>query len=78
MTNHTRFEEDRNRTINDYYRMNLDSTAKGKMVGTYHAYLENTPGSRKALNELLTKKHVKGLDDKVTPVEEEQKKVEAQ
>jgi hypothetical protein len=59
LTNHTRFEEDRNRTINDYYRMNLDSTAeKEKMKDAYHAYLENTPGSKKALQELLSRKHV--------------------
>ena len=69
LTNHTRFEEDRNRTINDYYRMNLDTTAeKEKMKDVYHAYLENTPGSKKALHELLTKKHLIGIkDDK--PVE---------
>lgn len=68
LTNHTRFEEDRNRTINDYYRMNLDTTAeKEKMKDAYHAYLENTPGSKKALHELLTKKHLIGLDGKVEP-----------
>lgn len=51
-----RFEEDRNRTINDYYRMNLDQTAESlHMTGAYHAYLENTPGSKKALEELLKK-----------------------
>lgn len=52
-----RFEEDRNRTINDYYRMSLDQTSESlSMSGAYHAYLENTPGSKKALEELLTKK----------------------
>jgi hypothetical protein len=54
--NNNRFEEDRNRTINDYYRMNLDKNSKDqKMTSVYHAYLENTPGSKKALEELLTK-----------------------
>lgn len=56
MSNSTRFEEDRNRTINDYYRMNLDQTAeKERMADAYHAYLENSPGSKKALKELLSK-----------------------
>jgi hypothetical protein len=37
--------------------MNLYKTAeKEKMVKAYHAYLENTPGSKKALEELLNKK----------------------
>ena len=74
LTNHTRFEEDRNRTINDYYRMNLDTTAeKDKMKDAYHAYLENTPGSKKALHELLTKKHLVGLDGKVVEAKEDHK-----
>ncbi len=48
--------------------MNLDTTAeKDKMKDAYHAYLENTPGSKKALHELLTKKHLIGLDGKVEP-----------
>lgn len=52
--NKARFEEDRNRTINDYYRMNLDVTAQNQhMSGAYNAYLKNTPGSKKALEELL-------------------------
>lgn len=52
--NKARFEEDRNRTINDYYRMNLDVTAQNHhMSGAYNAYLKNTPGSKKALEELL-------------------------
>merc|ERR1719468_620767 len=57
LKNKLRFEEDRNRTINDYYRMNLDQTSESlHMTGAYHAYLENTPGSKKALEELLLKK----------------------
>ncbi len=37
LKNRTRFEEDRNKTINDYYRMNLDQTAqKSGMAGAYH------------------------------------------
>lgn len=49
-----RFEEDRNRTINDYYRMNLDQTVDSEtMTRAYNAYLQNTPGSKKALAELL-------------------------
>ena len=40
--------------------MNLDQTAeKEKMIEAYHAYLENTAGSKKALKELLTKHHFK-------------------
>ena len=36
--------------------MNLDQTADNqKMANAYRAYLENTPGSKKALEELLTK-----------------------
>lgn len=54
--NKARFEEDRNRTINDYYRMNLDQTSESlHMSGAYNAYLKNTPGSKKALEELLAK-----------------------
>jgi hypothetical protein len=57
LKNKTRYEEDRTRTINDYYRMNLDRTVEnGNMASAYHAYLENTPGSKKALQELLDKK----------------------
>ena len=33
--------------------MNLDASDKQKMGKAYHAYLENTPGSKKALQELL-------------------------
>ncbi len=37
LKNRTRFEEDRNKTINDYYRMNLDQTVeKSGMTGAYH------------------------------------------
>jgi hypothetical protein len=40
--------------------MNLDQTAeKEKMIEAYHAYLENTAGSKKALKELLSKKNIK-------------------
>jgi hypothetical protein len=36
--------------------MNLDQVAdKEKMTSAYKAYLENTPGSKKALEELLEK-----------------------
>lgn len=57
LTNKTRFEEDRNRTINDYYRMNLDQTVDNEtMMRAYEAYLSNTPGSKKALEELLNKR----------------------
>lgn len=55
--------------------MNLDSTAeKEKMIDAYHAYLENTPGSKKALHELLTKKHLIGLKTELpSPKAEESK-----
>lgn len=37
LKNRSRYEEDRNRTINDYYRMNLDQTSESlKMTGAYH------------------------------------------
>ncbi|CAF0790077.1 unnamed protein product [Brachionus calyciflorus] len=50
----TRFEEDRKRTINDYFRMRLNETADREgMTKAYHAYLENSAGSKKALEELL-------------------------
>ena len=63
--------------------MNLDTTAeKEKMIDAYHAYLENTPGSKKALHELLTKKHLIGLKTESPPspkpkVEEPKPKAEA-
>ena len=58
LKNRTRFEEDRNRTINDFYRMNLDETAEnGQMKMAYHTYLGNTPGSKRALEELLITKN---------------------
>jgi hypothetical protein len=72
LTNKNRFDEDRNRTINDYYRMRLDQTAeKEKMIEAYHAYLENTPGSKKALEELL--KNNKTLKLELVPMDEESK-----
>lgn len=55
LNNRNRIAEDRSRTINDYYRMNLDQTAeKTKMIEAYRAYLENTAGSKQALKELLS------------------------
>ena len=37
LRNKARFDEDRNKTINDFYRMNLDQTAeKSAMTGAYH------------------------------------------
>ena len=56
--------------------MNLDTTAeKEKMKDAYHAYLENTPGSKKALQELLTKKHLIGIKDGKTKTEPPPKEV---
>ena len=61
LKNRTRFEEDRNRTINDFYRMNLDDTMEnGQMKQVYRTYLGNTPGSKKALEELLNKNSENG------------------
>lgn len=55
LNDRNRIAEDRSRTINDYYRMNLDQTAeKTKMIDAYRAYLENTAGSKQALKELLS------------------------
>ena len=36
--------------------MGLDQATDRRMRDTYHAYLENTPGSKKALSQILTKK----------------------
>ena len=56
MKNKNRVEEDRNRTINDYYRMNLDQSASNdKTWDCFRAYLENTPGSKKAIKEIIEK-----------------------
>jgi len=53
--NHERFEQDRNRTIKDYYRLNLDKIENEKMVQACNAYMKNTPGSRKAIEDLINK-----------------------
>ncbi len=48
--------EDKTRTVNDYYRMRLDHfhpLSMHHMKQVYHAYLDNTVGSKKALKELL-------------------------
>lgn len=54
----TQVEKDYRRTRNDLYRMQLDNVAgyregnRDNMVRVYHSYLENTPGSKKALREV--------------------------
>ena len=53
--NQERFEQDRNRTIKDYYRLNLDKIENEKMVQACNAYMKNTPGSRKAIEDLINK-----------------------
>ena len=51
-------EKDYQRTHNDLYRMQLDNvdayhkSNRENMLRVYHSYLENTPGSKKALREL--------------------------
>ncbi|CAF1409527.1 unnamed protein product [Adineta ricciae] len=51
-------EKDYQRTHNDLYRMQLDNvdayhkSNRDNMLRVYHSYLENTPGSKKALREL--------------------------
>ena len=48
--------EDKTRTVNDFYRMRLDHfhpLSMDHMKQVYHAYLDNTVGSKKALKELL-------------------------
>jgi hypothetical protein len=51
-------QKDYQRTRNDLYRMQLDQVHRyheinrNNMLRAYHAYLENTPGSKKALQEL--------------------------
>jgi hypothetical protein len=51
-------EKDYKRTRDDFYRMQLDNVAgyhetnRENMIRAYHSYLENTPGSKKALRDL--------------------------
>jgi hypothetical protein len=53
--------------------MNLDQTAeKEKMIEAYHAYLENTEGSKKALKELLSKHHFKNSNQSVDSKKEDE------
>ena len=59
LSSQTRFEDDRQRTINDYFRMGLDKGVGKGMMDACHAYLENTPGSKKAIKEILSKKKIK-------------------
>ncbi|CAF3476945.1 unnamed protein product [Rotaria sp. Silwood1] len=55
---HTQMEKDYKRTHDDLYRMQLDDmdsyheSNRDNMLHVYHSYLENTPGSKKALREL--------------------------
>jgi hypothetical protein len=52
--------------------MNLDQTAeKEKMIEAYHAYLENTTGSKKALKELLSKKYFKNSNQCINSKQED-------
>lgn len=52
-------EEDYKRTKQDFYRMELDRMEdyhpinRGNMRAAYFAYLQNTPGSKKALYECV-------------------------
>lgn len=58
-----KLDSDYKRTRNDFYRMDLDRldeihpTNRQHMRKAYFAYLQNTPGSKKAINEC-----VKGLN----------------
>lgn len=51
-------QQDYKRTHDDLYRMQLDDlesyheSNRDNMLRVYHSYLENTPGSKKALQEL--------------------------
>ncbi len=51
-------EKDYKRTRDDFYRMQLDNvidyheTNRDNMIRVYHSYLENTPGSKKAVHDL--------------------------
>ena len=51
-------DKEYHRTRDDFYRMQLDNavgsseTKRGNMIRTYRSYLQNTPGSRKALRDL--------------------------
>ncbi|CAF0897839.1 unnamed protein product [Rotaria sordida] len=55
---HNQMEKDYKRTHDDLYRMQLDDldsyheSNRDNMLRIYHSYLENTPGSKKALREL--------------------------
>lgn len=58
---HTQRDKDYQRTRDDFYRMELDNlegyheSNRENMLRTYHSYLENTPGSKKALRELCAR-----------------------
>ncbi|UJR35880.1 hypothetical protein I4U23_028623 [Adineta vaga] len=67
----TQKEKDYKRTHDDLYRMQLDNldayheTNRENMLRVYHSYLENTPGSKKALRELcgqISPKNTKSND----------------
>jgi hypothetical protein len=59
LSSQTRFEEDKQRTIVDYFRMGLDKGLDKGMVDATYAYMQNTPGSKKALKEIFSKKKLK-------------------
>ncbi|CAM4769776.1 unnamed protein product [Rotaria magnacalcarata] len=65
---HAQMQKDYKRTHDDLYRMQLDDldsyhkSNRDNMIRVYHSYLENTPGSKKALNELCER--VAGVDTK--------------
>ena len=54
-------DKDYKRTRDDFYRMQLDNlegyheSNRENMLQIYHSYLENTPGSKKAIRELCAR-----------------------
>ncbi len=71
--NQERFEQDRNRTIKDYYRLNLDKIENDKMVKACNAYMKNTPGSKKAIEDLINKHQNNQNDSKQEEIDESNK-----
>lgn len=57
----TQRDKDYKRTRDDFYRMELDNlesyhqSNRENMLQIYHSYLENTPGSKKAIRELCAR-----------------------
>lgn len=65
-----RLKKDYTKTKNDFYRMELDKLNEMRptynrpsMINTYNAYLQNTPGSKQALDDCISGIESKLLKD---------------